>query len=61
MSQLIVFLILCLTEPDISGEYPPGFVLFVSETNNMNVRFNSDYADRERGFTLDVSSVACGE
>ena len=43
------------------GVIQTGEVLFTSETNNVDVRFTSDYTERRTGFTLDIRSALCSE
>ena len=50
---------LYLTETRFSGAYPSGHVLFVSETDSMDVRFDSNSNGRDIGFTLDARSTSC--
>ena len=52
-----MMLYLIVTKKD--GTYLPGYELFTSETNSVNVRFTSDIGQRRRGFTLDVKSISC--
>ena len=48
-----------LAEIDIDGQLPPGYELFTSKTNSVNVRFTSDYSVGRSGFTADVRSISC--
>ena len=48
---------LYLTETKRHGVIATGYVLFTSETNNVDVRFRSDYTVRYSGFSLDIRST----
>ena len=52
---------LYITEYRKSGNRPTGQVLFTSRTNNVDVRFTSDEDERRKGFTLDITSMACAD
>ena len=54
-------MLLILTETRKEGLYSTGDILFTSETNNVNVRFTSDYTITRSGFTLDVQSISCAD
>ena len=54
-------MLLILTETRKEGHYSTGDTLFTSETNNVNVRFTSDYTITRSGFTLDVQSISCAD
>ena len=41
------------------GEYPPAYVLFISETNSVDVTCTSDSTTRRSGFSLDIRSASC--
>ena len=43
------------------GDYSTGDILFISETNNVNVEFTSDDIYRYKGFMLDVQSISCAD
>ena len=60
-TECVIFLILdlYLVETSRDGEYAPGFVLFASQTNSVNVRFTSDYSETRSGFSLNVRSINC--
>ena len=57
----MVIIILYLTETRRSGNYASGGVLFVSETNIVEVLFVSDWNFNYHGFTLDVRSINCAD
>ena len=57
----MVFIILYFTETSEGGNHPPGYLLYKSETNNVDVKFTSDHVLRFRGFSLDVRSISCTE
>ena len=50
-----------LTVIEREGYYRPGDVLFISETNSVDVTFTSNASGRKSGFTLDVRSTSCTE
>ena len=50
---------LYLTETHFSCAYPSGHVLFVSETDSVDVRFDSYSNGRDIGFTMDARSTSC--
>ena len=54
-------MILYLTEHRKEGRYQPGYILFKSETNNVDVRFTSDKHIYYRGFSMDVRSTDCAD
>ena len=56
-----MFLILSLTETAKDGVYASGDVLFTSQTNNVDVRFTSDYSVTRSGFGLNIRSIPCTE
>ena len=49
------------TETRRDGNYLSGDILFTSETNNVDVRFSSDFRETRTGFTLDVRSIPCSD
>ena len=51
-------MMLYLTETLFAGAYPSGHVLFISETDSVGVRFDSDTSGRDIGFALDVRSTS---
>ena len=50
---------LYIVEITIDGRLPPGYELFTSKTNSVNVRFISGFLGRRTGFTADVRSISC--
>ena len=52
---------LYLTETNREGVIATGNILFTSDTNNLDVRFSSDYSKRYSGFSLDIRSTLCSD
>ena len=48
-----------LTETRKEGYYSTGDILFTSQTNNVDVKFTSDYSVRRSGFRLSIRSILC--
>ena len=48
-----------LTETRKEGYYSTGDVLFTSQTNNVDVKFTSDFSVRRSGFRLNIRSILC--
>ena len=56
-----MFLMLYLAETHSTGYYPAGDVLFTSQTNNVDVKFTSDYSVTSTGFRLNIRSISCSD
>ena len=57
--QSVMFLMLYFTEIRKDGYYSTGDVLFTSQTNNVDVKFTSDYSVTRSGFRLNIRSILC--
>ena len=57
--QSVMFLIFYFTETRKDGYYSTGDVLFTSQTNNVDVKFTSDYRVTRGGFRLNIRSILC--
>ena len=56
---LNVYIKNCLSETRREGSYAPDHTLFISQSNGIYVRFQSDGTVRNPGLTLDVRSINC--
>ena len=52
---------LYFTETHKEGYYSTGDVLFTSKTNNVDVKFTSDYSVTWSGFRLNIRSISCAD
>ena len=50
---------LCLVETRRSGKFSPGEVLFTSQTNTVDIKFQADSSVSYPAFELDAESVPC--
>ena len=57
--QSVIILMLYFTEIRKDGYYSTGDVLFTSQTNNVDVKFTSDYSVTRSGFRLNIRSILC--
>ena len=55
----VILLMFYLTETRKEGYYSTGDVLFTSETNNVDVKFTSDYSVTRSGARMNIRSILC--
>ena len=60
-TQHVMIVMLYLSETRRDDGYASDSVLFVSETNSVDVKFTSDKSSNYPGFTLDVRSIDCAD
>ena len=56
-----MYLLLYLAETRKDGYYSAGDVLFISQTNNVDVKFTSDSSVTATGATMNIRSISCAD
>ena len=57
----VMSLLLYLAETRKDGYYSAGEVLFISQTNNVDVKFTSDSSVTATGVTMNIRSISCAD